>query len=92
MAHTEAVNKSQDVTIWQEDGKTYQEVIRQGYLPNADISAGFVEGAGVDTMYIRFEKFERMYLLRPDEMAALAWCAAGVLWSQHIADVEPVTE
>ena len=76
-----------------ENGLTYTEVIRQEYGNNHCIfSAGFVEGEnkpGVDIIYIRLEKDgvePTTLLLRPDEVQALAWVSAGVVWS-HLMDV-----
>lgn len=64
----------------------YHETGRQEYAGNNCVfSAGFVEGAGVDTVYLRLEKDGEEpteILLRPDEMAAIAWLASGVLWSE----------
>jgi len=66
----------------------YQEVLRQEQSKNNCIfSAGFVEGHEVDTMYIRLEKDGEeptIILLRPDEMASIAWLATGVLWSKEM--------
>jgi len=61
------------------------ELIAQAYTGNGcKISAGTVEGHPVDTVYLRLEKDGEeatTLLLRPDELAAIAWCASGVLWS-----------
>ena len=66
----------------------YREVLRQEQSENNCIfSAGFVEGHEVDTMYIRLEKDGEeptIILLRPDEMASIAWLATGVLWSKEM--------
>ena len=65
---------------------TYHEAVAQEYT-NCKISTGLVEGHPVDTMYLRLERDTDgeagplMLLLRPDEMAAIAYCATGVLWS-----------
>lgn len=70
---------------------TYHEAVAQEYT-NCKISTGFVEGHPIDTMYLRLERDTDgetgplMLLLRPDEMAAIAYCAAGVLWS-HLMEV-----
>lgn len=65
-----------------------EEVIRQEYGGNnAVFSGGFVKGDDVDTMYIRLEREgdePTTILLRPDEMASIAWIATGVLWSQEM--------
>jgi hypothetical protein len=86
------------ITTFEEDGLTFTEVIRQEYTGNNCVfSGGFVAGAdpACDTMYLRFEKDQEdgthaatSYLLRPDEMAAVAWVASGVLWSKHVDEVE----
>jgi hypothetical protein len=72
---------------WTNDGLTFEEVIHQSYS-NSKFSAGVVEGHPDDTMYIRWEKPEigsdGMLLLTPDEVAAIAWCATGLLWSHLI--------
>ena len=66
----------------------YKEILKQEYVGNNCIfSAGFVSGHEVDTMYIRLEKDGKepeIILLRPDEMACIAWLASGVLWSSEI--------
>lgn len=86
--------QQQHSELWIADGLTYTELICQEYT-NCSISAGTVEGHPVDTMYLRFvrhsepgEPREAFYLLRPDEMAAIAWCASGVLWSHLISKPE----
>jgi hypothetical protein len=61
----------------------YTELINQEYA-NCVISAGLVEGHPVDTLYLKFDRNTDealTILLRPDEMAAIAWCASGSLWS-----------
>lgn len=65
---------------------TFTEYIRQPYT-NCSFSAGMVDGDPVDTLYLKWERDgeERLLLLRPDEMAAIAWCATGVLWSDALA-------
>lgn len=75
-------------TIWTNDGLTYTEVIYQPYS-NCAFSAGFVEGHDYDTLYVRWQRGERdnFWLMRPDEVAALAWCLNGVLWSDLIRSV-----
>ena len=75
---------------WEIDGLKYNEVIAQVYgINNAVISGGIVEGHAVDTVYFRFERGndpndEVFVILRPDEMAALAWVCSGVLYSKLI--------
>lgn len=71
---------------------TYHEAVAQEYA-NCKISTGLVTGHLVDTMYLRLERDTDgadgplMLLLRPDEMAAIAYCATGVLWSHLMEDV-----
>ena len=71
----------------------YDEVLRQEYSGNNCIfSAGFVTGHEIDTMYIRLEKDglePEIILLRPDEMACIAWLASGVLWSNEMRHLTP---
>lgn len=67
---------------------TYTELISQPYA-NCVISAGLVEGHPVDTFYLRFDRNDESgltILLRPDEMAAIAYCATGTLWS-HLEEL-----
>ena len=78
-------NQSEDIA-WTEGDLTFREVIRQEYT-NCAFSGGSVEGHPVDTLYIRAEKdgvVTTQLLLRPDEVAAIAWIASGLLWSDHI--------
>ncbi len=85
--HNSAVEHGEE---WAEDidghSVTFTERIRQEYT-NCYFSAGTVEGHPIDTLYIKFTKEgrETFWLLRPDEMAAVAWCATGVLWSDALA-------
>ena len=68
----------------------YTELVSQEYQ-NCVISAGLVEGHPVDTLYLKFDRNTDealTILLRPDEMAAIAWCASGSLWSILEAEVE----
>ena len=79
-----------DPIEWDIDGLHYIEVIKQEY-EDISISSGFVEGHPIDTMYLRLERDHKpedeiFVLLRPDEIAAIAWCANGVLWSELIKD------
>lgn len=69
----------------------FTELTKQEYAGNnCKFSAGFVVGSNNpdDTMYLRIEKDrpdgthdERTYLLRPDELAAIAFIASGAVWS-----------
>lgn len=82
------LNQSQKTT-WTEDGLTFTEAVRQEYS-NCVFSSGVVEGHPVDTVYLQLKRKGEagsIFLLRPDEVAALAWCLTGVLWSLHIEDV-----
>jgi len=68
---------------------SFSESVRQNYA-NSAFSAGFVTGAGNDTMYLRWQKDNDtggMLLLRPDEVAAIAYVMSGVLWSDFIDKV-----
>ena len=82
--------------IWNEDGLTYTETIRQEYAGNnCIISTGYVEGKNkppVDTLYLRLEKDgvdPTTLLLRPDEMQSIAWVASGVVWSHLMNEKLP---
>jgi hypothetical protein len=49
-----------------------------------------VDGHPVDTLYLQAEKdgeVTTQFLLRPDEMAAVAWLTSGVLWSVTIGEI-----
>jgi hypothetical protein len=65
------------------------ELGRQEYAGNnAVFSAGLVEGHPIDTVYLRLERDGEeptTILLRPDEMAAIAWLCSGVLWSLEMS-------
>ena len=72
--------------VWVEGDLTFTEQVRQEYA-NCVFSSGQVEGHPVDTMYIKIAgsgQNDILLLLRPDEMAAIAWCASGVLWSNLV--------
>ena len=81
-------NKSIDnPNQWQDGEFTFTEIIYQEYN-NCKFSAGHVKGHPVDTLYLQAEKdgeITTQLLLRPDEMAAIAWVATGSLWSAMIA-------
>ena len=64
--------------------------MRQPYS-NCKFSTGFVEGDLVDDLYFKIEKKGKVatqMIMRPDEMAAIAWVASGVLWAYEIDRVE----
>ena len=64
----------------------YDETVSQPYN-NCKFSAGFVHGHPVDTLYLKLERTNDepvCILLRPDEMAAIAYCASGILWSDLV--------
>lgn len=78
-------------TFSRQDGDLcFTEVIRQEYS-NCCFSAGFVEGHPDDKLYFQAERdgvITTQLLLRPDEMAVIAWLASGVLWSHAISNLE----
>lgn len=62
------------------------EVIRQQY-EDLTFCAGRVVGHPVDTMFVAYGRTPETYsalLLRPDEMAALAWVATGALYNVEL--------
>jgi hypothetical protein len=75
--------------VWAEGGFTYNRVVMQEYtVNNCKIMAGFVSGHPIDTVFLRLEKdgeSPTTLLLRPDELQAIAWVAAGAVWS-HLMD------
>jgi hypothetical protein len=87
---TPIINHSIGETVaWSDRGLRFFEVIRQEYS-NCVFSGGYVEGHAVDNLYVRLEKdgvVTTELLLRPDEVAALAWIASGLLWSDNIKNV-----
>jgi hypothetical protein len=75
---------------WRDGELEFTELIRQEYA-NCCFSAGMVDGHPLDTLYLQAEKdgvITTQLLLRPDEMAAIAWIASGVLWSVTIGGVK----
>lgn len=70
----------------------YKEIIKQEYSSNnCKFSGGFVQGHQVDTMYIALKRAGQKpikILLRPDEVAAIAWIANGILWSNLVKEVK----
>ena len=79
---------------WTDELGTFSELIRQEYTGNNCVfSGGMVEGAPhpADIYYLRWSKDgvdATMLLLRPDEVAAIAWLCAGLLWSHTIGGPE----
>ena len=72
-----------DPKRWTDGDLEFTEVIRQEYS-NCQFSAGTVAGHPVDTVYLQAKKegiITTQLLLRPDELAAIGWVAAGTLWS-----------
>lgn len=68
---------------WKDGDLKFYELIVQEYS-NCKISSGIVKGHPIDTVYLRMEKngiVTTELLLRPDELAAIAWCSTGCLWS-----------
>ena len=68
---------------WKDGDLEFYELIAQEYS-NCKISSDIVKGHPIDTVYLRMEKKGKVtteLLLRPDELAAIAWCGIGCLWS-----------
>lgn len=66
------------------------ELIKQEYS-NCAFTAGSVEGAGVDTVYMKIERdgeTDAFLLLREDEALAIAWTLIGACWSKRMETVE----
>lgn len=74
-------------------GFRYYELARQEYAGNNSIFAtGMIEGHPVDTHYLWLEKDGQeptIILLRPDELATIAWLCSGALWSKLIGELTP---
>jgi len=72
-------------TEWDESGLHFIEIISQRYRENnCKFSAGVVQGHAIDTVYLRWGKDGDeggMLMLRPDEMAAIAYICAGMLYA-----------
>lgn len=86
-------NKSiEDAEVWEQDGLKFTEMIRQGYDGNNCVfSSGMVEGHPVDTVYLKWQRDSDdggMLILRPDELAAIAWVATGTLWSELLSQLD----
>jgi hypothetical protein len=78
-----------------EQGRKFIETIRQTYTKNNCVfSGGVVEENNEvpeDAFYLKWEKDgveDTMVLMRPDEVAAVNWICAGLLWSQYIEGVK----
>jgi hypothetical protein len=84
---------------WKENGLRFTEIIRQEYNGNnCVVRGGYVKGKNkpsVDTIFLRLEKDgiePTTLLLRPDEMQAIAWIAAGTIWSYLMDNKKPDAE
>lgn len=74
---------------WRDGELEFTEIICQEY-DNCCFSAGIVAGHPVDTLYLQAEKdgqITTQLLLRPDEMAAIAWVASGAIWSWSMGEL-----
>ena len=83
-------NKTTDNPLeWEENGFTFLEICKQEHI-TGDFSTGLIKGKNKpaeDTVYLRLEKEgdkPTTIFMRPDEMAAIAWVAVGLLWSHQI--------
>jgi hypothetical protein len=88
-------NQSTEDHAFTTGGILCTEYIRQEYEHNNCVFSAGMTTHPVDSMYLRIEKpgvEPTMLLLRPDELAAIAWCASGVLFSLHLNDVTEKTE
>jgi hypothetical protein len=89
-------NQSLDTVLeWvDEEGRKFTETIRQEYTGNNCVfSGGVVSGHVVpeDTFYLKWEKDgveDTMVLMRPDEVAAVNWICAGLLWTETMSKGE----
>lgn len=75
--------------IWHDGENSFRELIRQPYS-NCTFSGGQVLDHPIDTLYIKWDRHggeAGWLLLRPDEVAALNWIAAGLLWSVHVEEL-----
>jgi hypothetical protein len=84
-------NQSTEDRTWVDNGHTYTELIKQEWDGNNQrFSAGTIRGHPTATVYLLTERAgvpATMLLLRPDELAAIAWCASGVLFSLNLTNV-----
>lgn len=69
----------------------FYELSRQEYAGNKGVfAAGMVAGHPNDTHYLWLEKdgeLPTVLLLRPDELATIAWLTSGALWSKLIGEL-----
>ncbi len=73
------------------NGYEFYELARQEYGGNGCFfAAGLVHGHAVDTHYLWIQKDGEpptVLLMRPDELAAIAWLCSGALWSKLNEDL-----
>lgn len=87
-------NMSESEVTWTDENGAFRELVRQEYTGNNCVfSGGAVEGAPHpdDVYYLRWSKDgvePTTLLLRPDEVAAVAWLCAGLLWGHTIEEKE----
>jgi len=84
------INQSLNDKTWRDGDLIFTEVIKQAYT-DCCFSAGFVKGHPVNTVYLMIDrggKTDVLLTLRPDELAAIAWIATGVLWSQAVISID----
>ncbi len=66
-----------------------EEAANQPYQ-NCEFSAGQVEGIDPDVLYLKIGRDGQepsYFFFRPDELAAVAWCASGALWSHLMMEL-----
>lgn len=77
-----------------EKGRKFTEVIRQEYTGNSCVfSGGVVEGSKVpeDKYYLKWERAgedSTMVLMRRDEIIAVNWICAGIMWTDSLETEE----
>lgn len=62
---------------------------------NCTFDAGLSCGLGVDTFYVRIRREGEeplMLFMRPDEIAALAHCLSGAMWTAEMFERFPTAE
>jgi hypothetical protein len=72
----------------------FTEVIRQDYQ-DCHFAAGFVQNHPIDTIYLELKRQNEeptVILLRPDELASIAWVASGALWSHLLSTMQYVPD